>query len=249
MRTEGPVGEAVELSVVAPVFNEAGGAATLAREICRVLEGRSFEVIFVDDGSRDTTRLELAEVRRELPQLRLVAHRRNAGQSRAIRSGILAARAPVVATLDGDGQNDPADIPALLRQLTRGDAPANLGMVAGERRDRADSPSKRLASSLANGLRRRLLRDGANDTGCGTKVMYREAFLRLPYFYHMHRYLPALMQREGFRVEYAPVRHRPRRHGRSKYSNLGRLRAAFRDLLGMMWLSARARDPLGVDEV
>lgn len=243
------MGETIELSVVAPVYNEAGGAAKLAREICEVLSGRSFEVIFVDDGSRDSTRLELAEARASLPQLRIVVHRRNAGQSRALRSGIQAARAPIVATLDGDGQNDPADIPALLNQLTRPNAPERLAMVAGERRQRADSPAKQRASRWANGIRRGLLRDGASDTGCGAKVMYRDAYLRLPYFDHMHRYLPALMQREGLAVEFAQVNHRPRLHGRSKYNNLGRLRASIWDLLGVLWLKARARDPLGVDEV
>lgn len=243
------MGEAIEFSVVAPVFNEAKAAAALAREICTVLDGRSFEVIFVDDGSQDETRAELALLRPALPQLRLVAHRANAGQSRAVRSGVLAARAPIIATLDGDGQNDPADLPALLRQLTRPDAPARLAMVAGERQRRADQPHKRFASRWGNQLRRSLLRDAASDTGCGAKAFYRDAFLRLPYFDHMHRYLPALMLREGYQVEYAPVGHRPRLHGRSKYSNIGRLRASVRDILGMLWLQARARDPQGVDEL
>jgi len=241
--------ESVEFSVVVPVYNEAGGAAALAREICQVLAGRSFEVIFVDDGSRDSTRLELAELRSELPQLRLIGHRQNAGQSRAIRSGVLAAKAPIVATLDGDGQNDPADLPQLLRRLTRADAPANLAMVAGERMQRADPAGKRLASRWANRIRQALLRDGANDTGCGAKVLYRDAFLRLPYFDHMHRYLPALLRREGYTIEFAPVNHRARLHGRSKYGNWSRLRASVRDMLGVMWLRARARDPWGVDEL
>lgn len=241
--------QAVELSVVAPVYNEAGGVAALAREIHQALDGRSFEMIFVDDGSRDTTRAELARLREELPQLRILGHRRNAGQSRALRSGILAARAPVVATLDGDGQNDPADIPRLVRQLTRPDAPAGLAMVAGRRVRRADPWAKQVASRWANAIRRRLLQDGAVDTGCGAKAMLREAYLRLPFFDHQHRYLPALMLREGFVVEYLEVGHRPRLHGRSKYGNVQRLRASVRDVLGVMWLRARARDPLGVDEL
>lgn len=241
--------QAIEFSVVAPVYNEARAAAALAEEISRVLDGRSFEMIFVDDASQDDTRAELALLRASLPALRLVVHRNNAGQSRAIRSGVLAARAPIIATLDGDGQNDPGDLPHLLRQLTRPDAPAGLAMVAGNRVRRADLPHKQFASRWANGLRKRLLRDNADDTGCGTKVFFREAFLRLPYFDHMHRYLPALMIREGYCVEFAAVGHRPRRHGRSKYTNFGRLRASVRDMLGIMWLNARARDPGGVDEL
>lgn len=241
--------EAVELSVVVPVYNESGAAGALAREICQALEGYSFELIFVDDGSRDETRAELAAARAQAPQIRIVAHRRNAGQSRAIRTGVLAARAPLVATLDGDGQNDPADIPRLLARMLRPDAPADLAMVSGRRAKRADPAAKRLASRIANGVRRRLLRDGAADTGCGAKVMRREAFLRLPYFDHMHRFLPALMKREGYTVEFLEVSHRPRLHGRSKYDNLGRLRASFGDILGVMWLSARARATGGVDEL
>ena len=240
--------EAVELSVVVPVYNESGAAGALAREISQALEGYSFELIFVDDGSRDETRAELASARASLPRLRIVAHRRNAGQSRAIRTGVLAARAPLVATLDGDGQNDPADIPRLLARMLRPDAPADLALVSGRRSKRADPPAKRFASRVANGVRRRLLRDGAIDSGCGAKVMRREAFLRLPYFDHMHRFLPALMIREGFAVEFLEVGHRPRLHGRSKYDNLGRLRASFSDVLGVMWLNARARAPGGIDE-
>ncbi len=243
------MGQAVELSVIAPVFNEAGGVVALAREICAALEGRSFEVIFVDDASGDETRALLTGLRRDLPQLRLVGHRRNAGQSRAIRSGILAARAPLIATLDGDGQNDPADIPRLLQRFLRADAPHALAMVAGQRTKRADPQIKRLTSRVANGVRRAILGDGAADSACGLRVMRRDAFLQLPYFDHMHRYLPALLRRDGWAIEFCEVNHRSRQHGQSKYDTLGRLRASVRDLLGVMWLVSRARDPIGIDEL
>ncbi|MCA8889946.1 MAG: dolichol-phosphate mannosyltransferase, partial [Parvularculaceae bacterium] len=147
------------------------------------------------------------------------------------------------------GQNDPADIMALAARLTRADAPLDLAMVAGERRARMDVASKKTASRLANWVRGKLLNDGAADTGCGLKAFYRTAYLRLPYFDHAHRYLPALMRREGFAVEFEPVGHRPRAHGRSKYTNLGRLGVAFRDLQGVLWLKARARSPEWISEV
>jgi len=241
--------ESIELSVVVPVCNEAGNAAALAREIAQVMEGRAYEMIFVDDASRDDTRSELAAARQSLPTLRIVGHRRNAGQSRAVHSGVRAARAPLVGTLDGDGQNDPADLPRLMARLTRPDAPANLAMVSGVRKKRQDSQAKRFASSFANGVRQRFLGDGAVDSGCGVKVFRREAFLLLPYFDHMHRYMPALMLREGFGVEYLDVNHRPRGAGRSKYTNLGRLAAAATDLFGVMWLRSRRRDYRGADEL
>jgi len=234
------------LSVVAPMFNEEGGAALLVREIAAALNGVEHEIIIVDDSSTDATREALREAQLEFSQLRLLVHERNAGQSRALRSGVLAARAQVIAMLDGDGQNDPADIPAMLAVLT--DADPRVAMASGERVNRQDSAARKAASGLANGLRKRLLNDGAADTGCGLKVFYREAFLRLPFFDHMHRYLPALMRREGFEVVFAPVSHRPRLYGRSKYTNFGRLVVAIRDLLGVVWLGARARSPQSVLE-
>jgi glycosyltransferase involved in cell wall biosynthesis len=241
--------ESIEFSVVVPVMNEEGAAADLAREIARTLEGRSYEMLFVDDKSRDQTLAELSGLKAEIPQLRLLAHRLNAGQSRAVRSGVIAARAPVVGTLDGDGQNDPGDLPRLYARLTRPDAPAQLGMVAGVRAKRQDDWGKRAASRFANNVRRNLLRDGATDSGSGVKVFKREAFLRLPYFDHMHRYMAALMLREGYAVEFLDVNHRPRQVGRSKYTNLGRLAANMTDLFGVMWLRTRARNPGGADEV
>jgi glycosyltransferase involved in cell wall biosynthesis len=240
---------ALEFSVVVPVKDEAGNAAALALEIAAALEGRAYEVIFVDDASRDDTRLELAEVKAQVPTLRVIGHRRNCGQSRAVRTGVLAARAPIVGTLDGDGQNDPADLPRLLARLTRPDASPKLGMVIGKRTKRRDSWAKRMGSTIANAVRKRLLRDGADDSGSGVKVFAREAFLRLPYFDHMHRYMPALMMREGYAVEFLEVNHRPRGAGRSKYTNLGRLAATATDLFGVMWLLSRGRDPKGADEL
>jgi glycosyltransferase involved in cell wall biosynthesis len=241
--------ENIEFSVVVPVCDEEGAAAALAREIASVLEGRSYEMIFVDDASRDDTRAELAALKVSVPSLRLLGHRANSGQSRAVRSGVLAARAPIIGTLDGDGQNDPADLPRLLAKLTRPEAPANLGMVAGIRTKRQDGWSKRAASRIANNIRRAALKDGATDSGSGVKVFKREAFLRLPYFDHMHRFMPALMLREGYAVEFLEVNHRQRSVGRSKYTNLGRLAANMTDLWGVMWLRSRARLPGGTDEL
>lgn len=238
---------APDISVVVPVFDEEGAAPALAREIAAAFRGRSFEIVFVDDASGDGTRAALKALTGEIPQLRVLAHRRNAGQSRAIRSGVLGARGAVIVTLDGDGQNDPADGPLLAEALMAG--PPRLAMVAGERVKRQDSQAKKIASRIGNGVRKRLLKDTANDTGCGLKAFRREAFLRLPYFDHIHRYLPALMLREGYEVAYRPVRHRHRETGRSKYTNLGRLWASLSDLLGVVWLQSRARNPEAVDEV
>ena len=235
-----------DISVVVPVFDEEGAAPALAREIATAFEGRNYEVIFVDDASRDGTRAVLEALKAEIPQLRLLAHRKNSGQSRALRSGILAARGEVIVTLDGDGQNDPADGPTLVDALATG--PADLALVGGERVKRQDSQAKKLASRVGNGVRKRLLKDSANDTGCGLKAFRKAAFLRLPYFDHMHRYLPALMQREGYQTAFRPVGHRHRQTGRSKYTNLGRLWASLSDLFGVVWLQSRARHPGGVDE-
>lgn len=235
-----------QISVVVPVFNEEGAAAPLAREIAAAFAGRDFEMIFVDDASTDGTRAALMALAAEAPRLRVLAHRRNAGQSRAIRTGVLAACAPIVVMLDGDGQNDPKDAPALAEALAAG-AP-DLALVGGQRVGRRDPAAKRWASRVANSVRRRLLADGAADTGCGLKAFRREAFLRLPYFDHMHRYLPALFIREGYAIAFRPVSHRARRTGASKYTNLGRLMQAAPDLLGVIWLRGRARDPGGVTD-
>ena len=240
-------GASPDFSIVVPVFDEEGAAVLLAWEVAAAFAGAAFEIVFVDDASRDGTRTALVAAKTEIPQLRVLAHGRNAGQSRAVRTGVLAARGPIIVTMDGDGQNDPADAPRLARALQSG--PSSLGLVGGERVKRRDTASKRLASAVANAARRRLLADQAADSGCGLKAFRREAFLRLPYFDHLHRYLPAMMLREGYEVAFEPVSHRPRTSGRSKYTNLGRLWAAATDLAGVLWLLARARDPGGVDEI
>lgn len=239
--------QAPQISVVVPVFDEEGAAPTLAREIAAAFQGRDFEIVFVDDASRDGTRAALKALQSEVPQLRVLAHRRNSGQSRSIRSGILAARGEIIVTLDGDGQNDPADGPKLVDALLAG--PPELALVGGERVKRQDSQAKKIASRIGNGVRKRLLHDTANDTGCGLKAFRREAFLRLPYFDHIHRYLPALMLREGYQTAFRPVNHRNRETGVSKYTNFGRLLVSVSDLLGVMWLQSRARNPQDVDEV
>lgn len=233
------------VSVVAPMYNEADGAALLLAEISDALAHIDREIIAVDDGSSDetATTLRMSSVR----GVRVIRHEKNAGQSRALRTGILAARSDIIIMLDGDGQNNPADIPLLLQTLNEG-AP-DIAMVAGERQNRQDIVAKRWASSLANALRKRLLKDGADDTGCGLKAFRREAYLRLPYFDHMHRYLPALMRREGFSVTFVPVSHRPRAHGTSKYTNIERFLVAIRDLMGVSWLLGRSRSPGRIDEL
>jgi glycosyltransferase involved in cell wall biosynthesis len=234
------------VSIVVPVFNEAGAAAGLALEISAAFEDLEHEIIFVDDASQDDTVARLLDLKPRLAALRVLRHGANAGQSRAVRTGVFAARAGVVVTLDGDGQNDPADAPRLVRRLL--EAPERLALVGGRRLRRRDSLAKRLASRIGNGVRKRLLRDDADDTGCGLKAFRREAFLRLPYFDHAHRYLPALFLREGFDTAFEDVGHRPRLSGVSKYTNLGRLWVSLADLLGVMWLNSRARSPGAVVE-
>ncbi|MBC6980986.1 glycosyltransferase family 2 protein [Caulobacter sp. 17J80-11] len=236
-----------EISIVVPVYNEEGAAASLAREIAAAFDGRDYEMIFVNDASRDSTLAELEALKAELPRLRVLTHKSNAGQSRAVRTGVLAARGPIVVTMDGDGQNPPADAPKLADALRA--APGEVALVGGRRAKRQDSAAKRYASRWANGIRKKLLNDQADDTGCGLKAFRRESFLLLPYFDHMHRYLPALMIREGYQVRFEDVGHRPRTTGASKYTNLGRLWAAFSDLAGVMWLRSRARNPGGAVEV
>ena len=238
--------ETPEISVVVPVHDEAGAAGPLAREIAAAFAGRSYEMIFVDDASRDTTLAELRALQAELPALRVLAHGSNAGQSRAVRTGVLAARGEVVVTLDGDGQNPPHDAPRLVDALLA--APPSVALVGGVRAKRQDSGAKRQASLWANRIRKNLLGDDADDTGCGLKAFRREVFLRLPYFDHLHRYLPALMIREGYENRYLDVDHRHREVGQSKYTNWGRLMASFSDLLGVMWLKTRSRRPGAVTE-
>ena len=228
------------LSVVVPAFNEEGNVLALLDEIVAALRGTTaFEVIFVDDHSRDGTLAALQGAMARVPELRVLGHERQSGQSTAIRNGVKAARGAWIATLDGDGQNDPADLPKLLAARDAG--PADVKLYAGWRVNRQDSGSKKWASRWANGIRSRLLRDATPDTGCGTKLFERAAFLDLPYFDHMHRYLPALMQRAGWKTVSVPVNHRPRGTGQSKYTNLGRALVGIRDLMGVAWLIKRSR--------
>ncbi|HYG27706.1 MAG TPA: glycosyltransferase family 2 protein [Caulobacteraceae bacterium] len=235
-----------DYSVVVPVYNESGAAPALAREIAAAFAGHAYEMIFVNDASRDDTLDQLNSLKAEIPQLRVMTHGANSGQSRAIRTGILAARAPIIVTMDGDGQNDPADAPRLAERLKA--SPDGLALIGGERVKRQDSAAKRWASKWANGIRKKMLRDEANDTGCGLKAFRREAFLRLPYFDHIHRYIPALMIREGFECAFEPVNHRHRTTGVSKYTNFGRLKVAYADMRGVMWLQSRSRLPGQVTE-
>ena len=229
-----------QLSVVVPVHNEEDNVAPLVGEIVAALRGHvDFEIVYVDDTSKDATLQRLRELQATVPELRVIRHLSNAGQSTAVRNGVKAARAPWIATLDGDGQNDPADIPSLLAKRDAGDAHTKL--YAGWRVNRQDSGSKRWASKFANGIRSRMLRDATPDTGCGIKLFERAAFLDLPYFDHMHRYLPALMQRAGWTTVSVPVNHRHRTAGVSKYNNLGRAIVGIKDLFGVSWLIQRSR--------
>jgi dolichol-phosphate mannosyltransferase len=235
-----------DISVVVPVHNEEGAAGPLAREIAAAFAGRSYEMVFVDDASRDGTLNELRGLMSDLPALRVLSHGSNAGQSRAVRTGVLAARGAIVVTLDGDGQNPPADAPKLADLLAS--SPSSVALVGGVRAKRQDSGAKRQASLWANRIRRKLLGDDADDTGCGLKAFRRDIFLRLPYFDHIHRYLPALMIREGYQNLYLDVDHRHRETGQSKYTNWGRLMASLSDLLGVMWLKSRSRRPGAISE-
>jgi len=240
-----------EISVVVPVKNEADNIRPLIDEILRALKGRErFEIVYVDDGSTDETPAVLKALRAEVPELRAVRHAKNSGQSAAIRTGVHAARGALIATLDGDGQNDPADIPMLI-DCFRAESMRNpkLGMVAGQRLKRRDNLSRRLQSRIANGVRRALLKDGTQDTGCSLKAFSRATFMRLPYFDHMHRFLPALIKREGLDIAFVTVGHRPRRAGRSHYGLWGRLTAALTDLIGVIWLMRRCRLPGEIAEL
>jgi dolichol-phosphate mannosyltransferase len=235
------------VAVVVPVRNEAGNIAPLVDEIVAALAGRVFEVVYVDDGSGDATAEELRDLMTRRPWLRQIRHVRSCGQSAAVRTGVAAARAPIVVTIDGDGQNDPAFIPALVAALESG-AP-RLGLVAGQRVGRKDTGFKRLQSRIANGVRAAVLKDGTRDTGCGLKAFRRELFLALPYFDGLHRFLPALARREGFAVGYVDVVDRPRLRGVSNYGLWDRLWVGILDLLGVWWLIRRRKRVPQFEEV
>ena len=240
---------APELSIVVPVKDEAENLAPLIDEICTSLEGSNvgFEIVYVDDGSTDATPALLADLMAVRPELRAIRHRECRGQSAAIATGVAAARANLIATLDGDGQNDPADILVLLTRYREVSAQGGAAlMIAGHRAMRKDIWLRRFSSSIANGIRGAVLKDGTPDTGCGLKIFPREAFMAMPQFSHMHRFLPALMLRGGGLIETIQVSHRPRKRGASKYGVWNRLWVGITDLFGVMWL---ARRPIGADAV
>jgi len=231
----------MDLSVVIPVHNEEESIGNLINEIVAALsEKYQYEIVVVDDGSTDQTLDTLLEIKQELTVLRVIKHLKNSGQSTAVRTGVQYAKSSWIATLDGDGQNDPADIPNLYNELVNQDLDPWL-VVAGYRKKRKDTWLKRTSSKYANGIRDKLLRDGTPDTGCGLKVFSRDSFLALPYFDHMHRYIPALFQRQGGRVVSIEVNHRHRMLGTSKYGFHNRLWVGIVDILGVRWLQNRAR--------
>src|ERR1700716_555375 len=235
------------VSVVVPVRNEAGNVAPLVAEIAAALAGRAFEIVYVNDGSSDGTEAELVALMRERPYLRQIGHRVSCGQSSAVRSGVAAARAPLCVTLDGDGQNDPRFLPALIAAVEEGGA--RVGLAAGQRTGRKASGFKKLQSRVANGVRGAILRDGTRDTGCGLKAFRRDVFLSMPYFDGLHRFLPALVRREGYDVVYVDVVDRERRHGVSNFGLWDRVRVALRDLAGVWWLLRRKKRVPEVSEV
>lgn len=233
------------VSVVVPVKNEQDNVEPLVREIALALTAKTtFEIIYINDGSTDSTQARLTTLKAAFPMLRVIRHRVSCGQSRAVTSGVNAARYEWIATLDGDGQNDPADIPALLAELENPVQPANLELLAGWRARRNDTLLRRLSSKIANGVRSRMLKDNTPDTGCGLKVFARETFLQLPNFDHMHRFLPALVMRNGGAVVSVPVNHRARERGMSKYGVHNRLWVGIVDLFGVAWLQRRVRLPV-----
>ena len=242
----------MDLSIVIPVKNEAGNIAPLVAEITAALDssGADYEIVYVDDGSTDATAVEIAQLRAANARLRLVRHAKSCGQSAAIRTGVKAAHGMWIATIDGDGQNDPGDIPSLWQIAKAAPAAPSL-LIAGHRTRRQDSWTKRRVSKIANAVRRRMLHDDTPDTGCGLKLFPRALFLDLPYFDHMHRFLPALVLREGGIVRSLPVNHRPRARGASKYGVWDRLWVGISDLFGVMWLRRRKSVPelLGEPEI
>jgi len=233
-----------KLSVVVPVRNEQDNVAPLIAEIDAALQSFTHEIIYVNDGSTDETHARLKQLQTQYPQLRIVRHANSCGQSTAVRSGVKFAKYDWVATLDGDGQNDPADIPKLIAALEEG-----VRLVGGNRRkSRRDTWIKRMSSVIANTVRSKMLRDDTPDTGCGLKLFNKAAFLDLPYFDHMHRFLPALIKRAGGQIRSVHVSHRNREFGKSNYGTLDRLMVGIVDLFGVAWLQRRAKLPVILDE-
>lgn len=234
----------IALSVVVPVHNETDNLRPLIEEIEAAVKGLgAYEILYIDDGSTDDTFEILMGLQREFKALRVLRHKACCGQSTAVRTGILAARGRVIATLDGDGQNDPANIPALFEAWESLSKEGRGALVAGYRKNRKDTGWRKFSSRFANGIRARLLQDRTPDTGCGLKLFDRSLFLTMPYFDHMHRFLPALAQRAGARVVSVEVNHRPRTRGVSKYGTWHRLWVGIWDLMGVMWLQRRAHRP------
>ena len=239
--------ETPAISVVVPVRNEAGNIAPLVDEIASAIGGRwSFEIVYVNDGSSDGTADELRHLMASRPWLRQIRHAASCGQSAAVRTGGMAARAPIIVTLDGDGQNDPVFIPALVQALENS---PRLGLIAGQRVGRRATGFKKLQSRIANRVRSAILRDGTRDTGCGLKAIRRNVFLNLPYFDGLHRFLPALVKREGYEIGYVDVVDRPRDHGVSNYGMWDRLWIGILDLAGVWWLIRRRKRVPSISEV
>lgn len=230
--------DALEFSIVIPALNEAEVIAQVLSELDAALPGRRFEIIVVDDGSDDDTS---GRVRAGPAHWRAIRHDVRGGQSAALHSGVLMARSDLIVTLDADGQNPPGEVPKVLATWAAHADDPRFGLVAGQRVGRKDTAAKRLASKAANAIRGAALRDGTRDTGCGLKAIRRDVFLALPYFNHMHRYLPALVNRAGFGIAHVDVGHAPRETGQSKYTNLGRALVGAVDLLGVMWLLRRRK--------
>jgi dolichol-phosphate mannosyltransferase len=238
------------VSVLIPAKNEANNLKPLIEEVRMALADEAYEIIVVDDGSTDATLHELRQIKNNgLSTLRILRHERSLGQSTSLYHAALAAKGQWLATLDGDGQNDPADIPGMLALVRGEQGLAGIQLVAGHRVNRRDNASKRWASRFANGLRSRMLKDQTPDTGCGLKLIERAAFLRLPYFDHMHRYIPALIQRHNGRMITHPVNHRHRTSGVSKYGNLDRALVGILDLIGVWWLIRRTRLNANAQEI
>lgn len=233
-----------QVSVVVPAQNEDENVVPLIEEIDNALHNViEFEMVFVDDGSTDATWVRLQEARNRFNNLVILRHAKGAGQSVAIRSGVKAARYPWIATLDGDGQNDPSDIPALIEAVNALAQDGRPVMMAGQRAKRRDNWFRRFSSRVANGVRQALLNDATPDTGCGLKLFPRQVFLDMAHFNHLHRFMPALMIRQGGRVISVPVNHRPRQRGTSKYGLWNRLWVGIVDLFGVMWLMKRPVAP------
>jgi len=240
--------DAVAVSIVVPVRNEAENVAPLVAEIVSALDGRwVYEIIYVNDGSTDATAGRLADLMKQHRQLRQLKHDHSSGQSAAVRSGVRAACGAIVATLDGDGQNNPVFLPDLIAAVENGGG--RVGLAAGQRVGRKDTGFKKLQSRIANGVRNGILRDGTRDTGCGLKAFPREVFLSMPYFDGLHRFLPALVRREGFEIAYVDVIDRPRHSGVSNYGFFDRLWIGIMDLAGVWWLIRRKKPTPAVTEV